>query len=100
MVLTADCYAWCMLLIWKRRLTSTEVTFSRSPPPPAPPPLPSPRYEDYLDKQITNTDMYYLEDVELARQVRSILIISVIILFKNGRQTSPPPWASGATARP
>jgi hypothetical protein len=26
-------------------------------------------YEDYLDKQITPTDLYYLEDVELARQL-------------------------------
>lgn len=26
-------------------------------------------YEDYLDSQITGTDMYYLEDVELARQL-------------------------------
>lgn len=28
-----------------------------------------PRYEDYLDSQITGTDMYYLEDLELARQL-------------------------------
>ena len=27
------------------------------------------RYEDYLDKQITPTDLYYLEDIELARQL-------------------------------
>jgi hypothetical protein len=27
------------------------------------------RYEDYLDSQITGTDMYYLEDMELARQL-------------------------------
>lgn len=27
------------------------------------------RYEDYLDNQITATDMFYLEDVELARQL-------------------------------
>lgn len=27
------------------------------------------RYEDYLDSQVTSTDMYYLEDVELARQL-------------------------------
>lgn len=27
------------------------------------------RYEDYLDSQITGTDMYYLEDLELARQL-------------------------------
>jgi len=26
-------------------------------------------YEDYLDKQITSTDLYYLEDIELARQL-------------------------------
>ncbi len=26
-------------------------------------------YEDYLDKQITTTDLYYLEDIELARQL-------------------------------
>eukprot|EP00899_Mesostigma_viride_P017864 jgi/Mesvir1/26079/Mv06802-RA.1 len=26
-------------------------------------------YEDYLDQQITQTDMYYLEDIELARQL-------------------------------
>mmetsp|Transcript_5665 Transcript_5665/g.14333 ORF Transcript_5665/g.14333 Transcript_5665/m.14333 type:complete len:240 (-) Transcript_5665:186-905(-) len=26
-------------------------------------------YEDYLDRQITSTDLYYLEDVELARQL-------------------------------
>ena len=26
-------------------------------------------YEDYLDKQITPTDLYYLEDVELGRQL-------------------------------
>lgn len=26
-------------------------------------------YEDYLDSQITGTDMYYLEDLELARQL-------------------------------
>ena len=26
-------------------------------------------YEDYLDNQITATDMFYLEDVELARQL-------------------------------
>ena len=26
-------------------------------------------YEDYLDKQITPTDLYYLEDIELARQL-------------------------------
>lgn len=27
------------------------------------------RYEEYLDGQITGTDMYYLEDLELARQL-------------------------------
>lgn len=27
------------------------------------------RYEEYLDSQITGTDMYYLEDVELARHL-------------------------------
>ena len=27
------------------------------------------RYEDYLDKQITPTDLFYLEDVDLARQL-------------------------------
>lgn len=27
------------------------------------------RYEDYLDNQITATDMFYLEDVELARHL-------------------------------
>lgn len=27
------------------------------------------RYEDYLDEQITPIDMYYLEDVDLARQL-------------------------------
>ncbi len=27
------------------------------------------RYEDYLDKQITPTDLFYLEDLELARQL-------------------------------
>ncbi len=27
------------------------------------------RYEDYLDNQITGTDMFYLENVELARQL-------------------------------
>lgn len=27
------------------------------------------RYEDYLDRQITATDLYYLEDIELARQL-------------------------------
>ncbi|KAK3284686.1 hypothetical protein CYMTET_7678 [Cymbomonas tetramitiformis] len=26
-------------------------------------------YEDYLDRQITPTDLYYLEDIELARQL-------------------------------
>jgi len=26
-------------------------------------------YEDYLDSQITETDLYYLEDEELARQL-------------------------------
>ena len=26
-------------------------------------------YEDYLDRQVTNTDLFYLEDVELARQL-------------------------------
>eukprot|EP00193_Tetraselmis_chui_P019714 CAMPEP_0177779722 /NCGR_PEP_ID=MMETSP0491_2-20121128/16770_1 /TAXON_ID=63592 /ORGANISM="Tetraselmis chuii, Strain PLY429" /LENGTH=222 /DNA_ID=CAMNT_0019299343 /DNA_START=111 /DNA_END=777 /DNA_ORIENTATION=- len=26
-------------------------------------------YEDYLDRQITSTDLYYLEDIELARQL-------------------------------
>lgn len=26
-------------------------------------------YEDYLDSQITKTDLFYLEDVELARQL-------------------------------
>ncbi|CAD7696110.1 unnamed protein product, partial [Ostreobium quekettii] len=26
-------------------------------------------YEDYLDSQITSTDLYYLEDIELARQL-------------------------------
>lgn len=32
--------------------------------------LPAPcRYEDYLDNQITATDMFYLENVELARQL-------------------------------
>jgi hypothetical protein len=30
-------------------------------------------YEDYLDSQITDTDLYYLEDEELARQ----LVVSV-----------------------
>lgn len=28
-----------------------------------------PSYEGYLDSQITGTDMYYLEDVELARHL-------------------------------
>ena len=27
------------------------------------------RYEDYLDSQINATDIYYLEDVELARHL-------------------------------
>jgi hypothetical protein len=27
------------------------------------------RYEDYLDSQINGTDMYYLENIELARQL-------------------------------
>jgi hypothetical protein len=27
------------------------------------------RYEDYLDSQITGTDIFYLEDIELARQL-------------------------------
>ncbi len=27
------------------------------------------RYEEYLDSQITSTDMYYLEDVGLARHL-------------------------------
>jgi hypothetical protein len=27
------------------------------------------RYEEYLDSQISGTDMYYLEDVELARHL-------------------------------
>ena len=27
------------------------------------------RYEDYLDSQVTPADMYYLEDVELARHL-------------------------------
>lgn len=27
------------------------------------------RYEDYLDAQINATDVYYLEDVELARHL-------------------------------
>ena len=27
------------------------------------------RYEEYLDKQITATDMFYLGDVSLARQL-------------------------------
>ncbi len=27
------------------------------------------RYEDYLDSQINTTDVYYLEDVELARHL-------------------------------
>jgi len=27
------------------------------------------RYEEYLDSQITGTDMYYLEDIELARHL-------------------------------
>lgn len=31
--------------------------------------VPSCSYEDYLDNQITATDMFYLEDVELARQL-------------------------------
>lgn len=26
-------------------------------------------YEDYLDSQITATDVYYLEDIELTRQL-------------------------------
>lgn len=26
-------------------------------------------YEDYLDRQVTSTDLFYLEDVELARQL-------------------------------
>ena len=26
-------------------------------------------YEDYLDSQITATDMYYLEDIDLTRQL-------------------------------
>jgi len=36
--------------------------------PRAPPP-PSRSYEAYLDSQITRTDIFYLEDVELARQL-------------------------------
>uniref|UniRef100_A0A7S0VHL9 Cilia- and flagella-associated protein 299 n=1 Tax=Polytomella parva TaxID=51329 RepID=A0A7S0VHL9_9CHLO len=31
-------------------------------------------YEDYLDSQITSTDMYYLEDVELARHLVELCI--------------------------
>ena len=40
-----------------------------SSPPHLFPPVPYDSYEDYLDKQITPTDLYYLEDVELARQL-------------------------------
>jgi hypothetical protein len=35
------------------------------------------RYEDYLDKQITSTDVYYLEDIELARQLVELGYVSV-----------------------
>jgi hypothetical protein len=28
-----------------------------------------PTYEDYLDSQVSNTDLFYLEDEELARQL-------------------------------
>jgi hypothetical protein len=27
------------------------------------------RYEEYLDSQVTGTDMYFLESLELARQL-------------------------------
>jgi hypothetical protein len=27
------------------------------------------RYEDYLDSQITGNDMYFLEDIDVARQL-------------------------------
>ncbi|MCO5574362.1 hypothetical protein L7F22_028145 [Adiantum nelumboides] len=27
------------------------------------------RYEEYLDSQITSTDLFYLEDIDLARQL-------------------------------
>ena len=33
------------------------------------PPNTLPRFEDYLDSQITGTDMYYLENIELARHL-------------------------------
>jgi len=36
---------------------------------PTPPHTRTRRYEDYLDHQITATDMFYLEDVELARHL-------------------------------
>jgi hypothetical protein len=34
-------------------------------------------YEDYLDSQITETDLYYLEDEELARQ----LVVSIRLIL-------------------
>jgi len=40
-----------------------------SPSTPREPPLLGRRYEDYLDSHITKTDLFYLEDVELARQL-------------------------------
>jgi hypothetical protein len=37
------------------------------------------RYEDYLDRQITSTDLYYLEDIELARQLVELGYVNTLI---------------------
>ncbi len=41
-------------------------------------------YEDYLDNQITATDLYYLEDVELAR---SLVELGQVGLYKDSQKT-------------
>lgn len=36
------------------------------------------RYEEYLDKQITAADIFYLEDVSLARQLVELGCVEVV----------------------
>ena len=48
-------------------------------------------YEDYLDSQITATDVFYLEDVELARQLVELGCAAHRVGVAGGPMQSPLP---------
>ena len=47
------------------------------------------RYEEYLDKQITAADIFYLEDVSLARQLVELGYVQVVqvAIYNQGDMT-------------